>query len=777
MIKVLLNGVDVINEPQGIDTLVEEIFLSNSIYGYLYQVGGSLIFWGDDCVNLRALFDADYCQDVEIDILEFDDSNVIQRVVFKGVIRLSDANWDLIRGTVEVGIIDNSFFSKIDNNKSIPFNLAEAITKNGDTIQNYTSYIQTKVDLFSMISKRYFSEEHQETKADPPWDADEVDQVIDMRIPYRYGIFIYDALKIIIDKMTDNTVDFASDYFTYNLTTPTDYETDAFGILMSGHAMRTGSSRLPRISFEDLFSDLHRIFNVYFTIERNYTSKPVLRVEPESYFRNNDSGLFFKSVNELKEAIDLSTIYSKVVLGCSTTNNTFPLQTIPLLLQFQEEYGLKGTCNLDNVLDLRLKNLIINTNTINAVLPGISGFNGGNLIVRKYTTSAVVAPGTVIEDTGADFEVKQIGEGFILKNPFTNEYTYIVGRIDNDNIKIKDSILPITGAGNTKTYEIYAPSSADQYDDDTFLVQLDRTSVTTNRLPAGYLQLDAIDYRAYNFNYSNQKILERHLGGIPQDIIDQLTDGNDVCNIELTTVFSDNTAAYTSATVNTLYKRIRLDDEISDPNSNYSSGVSEGFYTAPQPGYYRAELKLICENNGLVYAQRLRFQVELTVVNAAGQPVGQTVTDVFSLNVAQNYIVQIDTVFHCEQGDRIEVWIKQPFSEPALLNPPFGYLGWNGDMVIRNSSGGDDTFFKVTEVENGGGIYVPSDPSIVRLIKLETTGFTPREEMESIISNPFDYLNIHYGENKYTSGYIEKIDRQLLTGETNITLNKRKNGI
>jgi len=777
MIKVLLNGIDVVNQPQGIDSLVEEIFLSDSIYGYLYQVGGSLVFWGDDYFTLRTLFDADYCQDVDIDILEFDDSGVIQRTVFKGVIRLSDANWDLIRSTVEVGIIDNSFFAKIDNNKSIPFNLAEAITKNGDAISNYTSYIQSNVDLFSMISKRYFSEEHQETKADPPWDANEVDEVIDMRIPYRYGIFIYDALKIIVDKMTDNTVDFESDYFTYNLTTPGDYETDAFGILMTGHAMRTGSSRLPRISFEELFSDLHRIFNVYFTLERNYTSKPVLRVEPESYFRNNDSGLYFKSVNELKEAIDLSTIYSKVVLGCSTSNNTFPLQAIPLLLQFQEEYGLQGTCNLDNVLDLRLKNIIINTNTINAVLPGISGFNTGNLIVRKYTTSAVVAPGTVIEDTGADFQVKQIGEGFVLKNPFTGEYTYLVGRIDNDTIKIKDAILPITGAGNTKTYEIYAPSPADQYDDSVFLVQLDRTNVSTTRLPAGYLQLDAIDYRAYNFNYSNQKILERHLGGIPQDIIDQLTDGNDVCNIELTTTFADTSATYTSNTVNSLYKRIRLDDVVSDPNSNYSSGIAEGFYTAPQAGYYKVEAEIIVIHNALVYNNNLRFQVELTVVNAAGQPVGQTVTDVFTLAAAATRIVPFDTVFHCEQGDRIEIWIKQPFSEPALLVPPFGYLGWNGDMAILNTLTGDDTFFKVTEVENGGGIYVPSDPSIVRLVKLETNGFTPRNEIESIISNPFDYLNIQYGDNKYTSGYIEKIDRQLLSGETNITLIKRLNGI
>lgn len=777
MIKITLNGVEAVNQPQGIDSLVEEIFLSNSIYGYLYQVGGSLTFWGEDYTNLRALYDANYCQDVTVDIFELDDAGQVERIIFKGLIRLSDAKWDLIRSTVEVGIIDNSFFAKIDNNKSIQFNLAEAITKNGESIPDYTNYIQTNIDLYSVISGRYFSEEHQETKADPPWDAAEVDDVIDMRIPYRYGIFIYDALKIIIDKMTDGTVDLASDYFTYDLTTPANFNTDAFGVLMTGYAIRTGSSRLPRISFEELFSDLHRIFNVYFTIERNYTGKPVLRVEPESYFRGNDSGLFFKSVNEMTESIDLSTIYSKVVLGCSTSNNTFPLEPIPLLLQFQEEYGLQGTCNLDNVLDLRLKNLIINTNTINAVLPGISGYNSGNLIIRKYTTSAVTAPGVVIEDTGADFEIKQIGQGFILKNPLTGEYTYLVGRIDNDTIKIKDAILPITGAGNTKTYEIYSPAPSEQYDDSVFLIQLDRTNVSTTRLPAGRLSVAAIDYTAYNFNYSNQRILERHLGGIPQDIIDVLSDGNDTCHVETSIVFRDDYANYTFPTVNPLYKRIRLDTDISDPNNNYSKGVGQGFYTAPQTGYYKVDSKIIVAHNATTYTNDLRFQVELTVVNAAGQPTGQTVVDVFTLSFPNFYTVVFDTVVHCEQDDRIEIWIKQPFSDPALLVPPFGYLGWTGDMAIRDTIEGKNTYFKVTEVENGGGIYVPSDPTQVRLLKLETTGYTPRTEIESVISQPFDYLNIQYGENKYTAGYIEKIDRQMLSGETNVVLTKRLGGV
>lgn len=776
MIRVFLNGVQTSNVPFGIDSLSESLVLSDEVYGYVYQISGTITLQGDDYDTIRALYESEYCQDVTIEIQYSEDGNIWEMKA-EGIIKLVSVTWDLVRRQAECPITDNSFLSRINNNRNIKFTLGTplftdepVLSKNGVDV-TYKWVYHDNVQMFSPLWKRYFEDEAEFT------DADSAD--IDLRPQGRKGIFIYDALNLIIAMMTDDEVEFESTYFTYSLATPNSYFGEAFTVLMAGSQIRAGIGA-PEISFDELFGDLHRLFNVWFSLEVNTQGKPVIRIEHEDYFRGLDSSQYFNSVESLSENIDLSLLYARIVLGCSEKDKAFPIKDIPLILHSQEEYGLTGICNTDNTLDLRLRSLIINTNSIARVLPPISGFNVGESVIKKYstesTTAGVAGRYQIIEDSDADFEVKGIDKRYILHETLYDLWTYVADVQSNIGILINDEVFVVDdpSTGIAKNYQIYSPALFDEYDDRVFLVQGDRNTSDETTFYALGTTITLPDVYYYNVDLANYKVIERHLGGLAQDIINQISDGNDEFNSGVIATF----ASFTTIP-DPMYRVIIFDDDSTGPtyfdtNGNYDN--TTGFYHVPQAGYYHAECQVNIRNESSLN-DTLIYQVELAQLTATNEIV-RSVGDFQTITYLANATFTLDGTFACDEGDKLCVIVKRG----REVAPSSQYVSWaNTGALIRQPGYSPappvTSTFGVDALFNGGGVLTPSDPTEVRVVEVNSELSCSRDEFDSVIQNPLKYYHIYNMSNGYKTGFIREVARDILSGKTNITLFKKHSGV
>lgn len=229
MIRIFINNILASEGVIGLANLSEELELKKEIYGYLYQVSGSLTFIGADYDYFRTLYDAAYCQDVDIDIQYSPDGGNTWDTKIKALIKVISGNWDLVKRQVEFPIIDNSYQSKINNNRLIDFQLGNhtgiLLSKNGVDVVSKLQFNPT-LQMFSPFLGTYFYQEANFTDGEG--------QVFDSRPAPRVGMFIWDALNVIIAMMTDDEVDFASDYFTYDINAPLDFRAEAFAVIVSG---------------------------------------------------------------------------------------------------------------------------------------------------------------------------------------------------------------------------------------------------------------------------------------------------------------------------------------------------------------------------------------------------------------------------------------------------------------------------------------------------------------------------------------------------------------
>jgi hypothetical protein len=267
---------------------------------------------------------------------------------------MNEAEWRPDICAVTVQVVDAGFLSLIDNNKDIKAFLNVPRSKNDVDITSST-VVQT-----DLIMKQATS-----TDADTPAD--------------RYGVRVYDAFRFLIAFMSDGQIGFVSDYFLpeTNPSNPTETRNPT---IMTGYSVRIGAEVDPNddvwpyISFNDLYRDINKLYNISFAIE-SVGGVPTMRIEPKAYFQQTYSGLTFDYPDEIKQAADDGTFYQLVKFGSTkseTKNFTYyPQERFQSWLK--EEYHLGGQCNTSAILDLQLQVLTSDPNVIMRSLPIATG--------------------------------------------------------------------------------------------------------------------------------------------------------------------------------------------------------------------------------------------------------------------------------------------------------------------------------------------------------------------------------------------------------------------
>ena len=340
-IKFLIDGADR-GQPTNAEEFGVNISLDQTINARIVSFDNDLLFVGGVYQYIfDNLVETGGCSLIDVEV-QYICAGTWKKLV-KGYIIVSECNFDLDKCQVRTKIYDDSFSTKINNNKSIPFYSNSDITKNLQTIIPPTIY---DVAFFNA--------------------ATGVFDIVNL-----VGcIKIYDALKFLVSCMSDNFVDFESDYFRNQI------NNDGYGktlMMTNGLAIRTPNQAPTQMTFDKLYEALNKKIRLGMVIERQSNGRPLLRIENYDYFQQLGASANFYDQPNIKMAFDKTQLYAAVNFGsepflypaeCDGGNGGCTFPQIAFRGFRDETFGILGECNTGNVMDLKSSDVVFDTNII-----------------------------------------------------------------------------------------------------------------------------------------------------------------------------------------------------------------------------------------------------------------------------------------------------------------------------------------------------------------------------------------------------------------------------
>lgn len=194
-------------------------------------------------------------------------------LIFDGFIFLSDCEFNERACTVNCKVNDKSFFSKINNNKSIKTSLEGAYTKNKEAI---TVTEQYDLDVYRVSNG----------------------STLIRTVP---TCRVEEAFRYMVDFMTDNTVGFTSTSFGAGGTWEGLCITT--GERLRGVVPNFTTGRWVQFSFIELFNEINNRIPIILLVENPFTT-PVVRIETIDYLYDNTTVFTASDVYEVVTSYD-----------------------------------------------------------------------------------------------------------------------------------------------------------------------------------------------------------------------------------------------------------------------------------------------------------------------------------------------------------------------------------------------------------------------------------------------------------------------------------------
>lgn len=340
MLRFILNGNEIEN-PIGWDDISLSIKRDLDLNFVFCAYEGELTFFGQAFNDLYNIYKTDsFCQIVPL-IIEYkcENGNYDQLAVCNIII--SDCEFNIFRCECKAKIVDNTWGTRINNNKNMPYSFGYKKTKNGF---NLVPPAQEFVNFFTTAGAYTYID--------------------------RIGFSAFNCFQSILGFITDNNVTFVSDYFSTGA--------GRYIYLFTGSAIKGSNSIFCEISFNTLYLELHKKLRLgmMFYIENgtNY-----VRIENADYFYEAGISKQFDNVKDILISFDLDRLYSTIVVGstnllqldqCDNGNADCTFGQIPFYTWDREEVAiLDKECNIDKKLDLLTSNdIVIDSNVIENIL-------------------------------------------------------------------------------------------------------------------------------------------------------------------------------------------------------------------------------------------------------------------------------------------------------------------------------------------------------------------------------------------------------------------------
>ncbi len=343
-LKFIIDGADR-GQPTNLEDFGVTVKLDTAINTRIVSFDNDLVFVGGVYEYLfNNLVDTGGCSLVDVEV-QYQCEGVYKRLT-NGYIIVSECRFELDKCRVTTKLYDDSFSTKINNNKSIPFYSNSDITKNLQPVVAPTIY---DVAFFNAATGVF----------------DTVNRV--------GCIKVYDALKFLVSCMSDNLVDFESDYFR------TQVNSGGFGktlMVTNGLAIRTPNQAPTQLVFDTLYQALNKKIRLGMVIQRQANGRPLLRIEDYTYFEQLGADVNLYDQPNIRLEFDKEQQYQAVNFGsepflypsqCDGGNGGCTFPQIAFRGFKDETFGFLGECNTSNILDLKSNDVVFDTNVIDDI--------------------------------------------------------------------------------------------------------------------------------------------------------------------------------------------------------------------------------------------------------------------------------------------------------------------------------------------------------------------------------------------------------------------------
>jgi len=344
-LKFLLDGADR-GQPTNYLDFGISITEDTTIQARVVSFDNPLIFIGE---SYEYIFDkvlnGEHCNLIKVEV-QYQCDNIWKKLV-DGYFVITESDFDLDRCQVNTKLYDESFSTKINNNKSIPFYSDTNISKNLDTI--VAPLIRT-LSHFKPSDGTYYAD--------------------------TCGcISVYDAFKHLVNCMSDGLIDFDSEYFKPVYNDPPNLPKTY--VVTNAEALRTKTFVPTQLIFDKLYIALNQKLRLGMGFEKQSNGRPLLRIEDAEYFFKSIPSVNLYNQPDISMRYDTESLIAGVDFGSNPffnkgdcNNGSTPcsfLQTA--FFGFRDEsFGILGNCNTSKMLNLRSDDVIFDTNIIEDIL-------------------------------------------------------------------------------------------------------------------------------------------------------------------------------------------------------------------------------------------------------------------------------------------------------------------------------------------------------------------------------------------------------------------------
>lgn len=318
-LRFTLDG-NVIENPKGWETIKIVIERDEVIDGLFLTTTSDLTFHSDGYDYLKAKIDADdFCDLLPITIENYDINTRVWDLIFTGTIDLTKGSWNISRCEYKTMLTETSAMTLVSKGKGVRV-------------------------FFDIVNNELGVAQHVYSTGAHSFGAG------------TQAYLVYDALQLILTEISGGAITLVSDIFTTGT-----YENFCLsqGWYMAGLPLVPGGTVIDlTISFEELFSELNKIFNLSFQIYTDNLGNDFMRIEPKSYFENLAPTLALINIPEIKMEVSLKRTFRTILLGFDKLWNS--------LYDKGTQYGNDSTCSSAQ-LNL-LNTYVVDSDLINAIL-------------------------------------------------------------------------------------------------------------------------------------------------------------------------------------------------------------------------------------------------------------------------------------------------------------------------------------------------------------------------------------------------------------------------
>ena len=198
MLRINIDGNSFDGAVDGLPELEERIFRSDDLKGFLTEITGSIVVHGAAYRYLRTAFKNQLFSRVQVQLDTQDETTGVWTRIFNGEIKGENVRFDLIKKEATAELTDKGFFGLIDANRKNTANLSVNTSYNGQVIAPAPLTDFSTFDVTNYLSTN-------NTYTGGPFGT--------LTIPSAKGYYTWDALRFLVDFMTNSQVRFRSDFF------------------------------------------------------------------------------------------------------------------------------------------------------------------------------------------------------------------------------------------------------------------------------------------------------------------------------------------------------------------------------------------------------------------------------------------------------------------------------------------------------------------------------------------------------------------------------------